>query len=89
MAVLDQIQSAGSIGMTQRPKQRVIDKILMKNRDQKEQEVDEETAAPMPTSMRPSGAALMGMGPGTNIFGGQGAFNRPNTLALMLGGGGK
>jgi hypothetical protein len=85
MAFQDQIQSAGSMGMSQRPKPRYIDKILMRNRDQKAQEAHEASSM-QPGMPGPSGPAMMGSGPGTNIFGGQGAFNRPNTMALMLGG---
>ena len=84
MAYLDQIQSAGSMGLTSRPKARSIDKILMKQRDDKAQEAHEAQSA-----MMPNGAAVMGAGPGTNLFGGPGAFNRPDTLAMMLGSGGR
>jgi hypothetical protein len=87
MGVQDQIQAAGSMGMSVRPKPRFIDKILMRNRDQKAQELA--ANQPMQPGMQPSGPAMMGSGPGTNIFGGQGAFNRPNTMAMMLGGGGR
>jgi hypothetical protein len=79
---LGQISSAGSMGQTQRPKNRFIDRVLMYNRDQKQQQsmmqlmAEQDatgTGAPNPMSGTP------GMGMATN----PGAQN----LLKMIGGG--
>jgi hypothetical protein len=77
MAFADQIMSAGSIGLTSRPRPRYIDKILMRQRDEKAQAAHQ---------MNP-GQQMASTAPGNNPFGGPAPFNRPNTLAMMLGGG--